>query len=62
MESLSGKVAVITGAARRFGLALATALSDEEMRLALADNDCGANSSCSISLYASPGEVLHQAV
>lgn len=39
MESLSGKVAVVTGAARGFGLALATALSEEGARLVLADND-----------------------
>jgi NAD(P)-dependent dehydrogenase (short-subunit alcohol dehydrogenase family) len=33
MESVSGKVAVITGAARGFGLALATALSEKGMCL-----------------------------
>ena len=39
LESLSGKVAVVTGAARGFGLALATALSEEAVCLVLADND-----------------------
>jgi len=39
MESLGGKVAVVTGAARGFGLALATALSEEGALLVLADSD-----------------------
>lgn len=39
MEVLTGKVAVITGAAKRLGFALATALAEEGMRLVLADID-----------------------
>jgi NAD(P)-dependent dehydrogenase (short-subunit alcohol dehydrogenase family) len=39
MEVLKEKVAVVTGAARGFGFALAAALADEEMRVVLADID-----------------------
>jgi NAD(P)-dependent dehydrogenase (short-subunit alcohol dehydrogenase family) len=39
MELLRGKVAVVTGAARGLGLALATALAEEEMNVVLADRD-----------------------
>jgi NAD(P)-dependent dehydrogenase (short-subunit alcohol dehydrogenase family) len=51
MESLSGKVAVVTGAARGFGLALATALAEEQMRVVLADNDAVALREAVASLH-----------
>src|SRR5258706_10490209 len=39
MEILAGKVAVVTGAAKGFGFALAAALAEERMRLVLSDID-----------------------
>jgi NAD(P)-dependent dehydrogenase (short-subunit alcohol dehydrogenase family) len=39
VEALNGKVAVITGAAKGLGLALATVLAEEGMRIVLADVD-----------------------
>lgn len=39
MDDLTGKVAVITGAAKGLGFALATVLAEEGMRLVLADID-----------------------
>ncbi len=52
MQQLDGKVAVVTGAGSGIGLALATRLSAEGMRVALADVDDGALAQAEASLVA----------
>jgi NAD(P)-dependent dehydrogenase (short-subunit alcohol dehydrogenase family) len=58
MEQLDGKVAVITGAARGIGEAMATRFAAEEMRLVLADVDSGALDAAVAHHQANGTEVL----
>jgi NAD(P)-dependent dehydrogenase (short-subunit alcohol dehydrogenase family) len=58
VDRLEGKVAVVTGAGRGFGLALAEALAEEKMRLVLADIDEAALESAVVSLRATGAEAI----
>ena len=58
MDRLGGKVAVVTGAASGIGLALATALADEGMKLVLADVEEPALEAARAGLAEGGAEVL----
>src|SRR5258708_7036741 len=58
VDDLTGKVAVITGAAKGLGLALATVLAEEGMRLVLADIDASGLEQAVGQLQDSGAEVL----
>ncbi|NUM53373.1 MAG: SDR family NAD(P)-dependent oxidoreductase [Candidatus Hydrogenedentes bacterium] len=58
MQSLEGKVAVVTGAASGIGFAMAKRFAAEGMKLALADIETGALESAAATLRSSGAEVF----